>query len=180
LLAVAVSLIALSLAACSSSEETPSSDGSSSDTQTSNTQEAAVKTVKQDLVENADPNALTFADTEGDCAARASVEALGVPRLQELGMNVETGIAPSRTEPPLTKTEADELYAIYGRCADLKAKVADFLSAGGELAPGAAACVAERYEAAGLLRRSLFGADFDPALNDEIDQTLATATAACT
>ena len=139
-----------------------------------------MRTVKQDLVETTDPKALSFTDSEADCAARATVDALGMARLQELGMNLESGTAPARTEPPLTTTEADALYAVWGRCADLKSKVAALLSADGELSPGQAACVVDRYEASGLLRRSLFGKDFDPALNHEIDQTLAAATAACT
>lgn len=138
-----------------------------------------MQAVKQDLVHNADPNALTFTDSEADCVARATVEALGITRLRELGMNLESGTAPARTQPPLTNTEADELYAVYDRCANLKSKVATFLSADGQLSPGQADCVAERYESAGLLRRSLFGKDFDPALNEQIDQTLAAATAAC-
>lgn len=94
-------------------------------------------------------------------------------------MDPDAGMAATLTAPPLTTTEADQLYAIFGRCADLKSKVATFLSADGQLSAPEAACVADRYESDGLLRRSLFS-DFDPALNDDIDQTLAAATAACT
>ncbi len=179
-LAIALTLAAVSLAACSSSDETPSSSGSPKDREPPGDQESAVKTVKQDLVENDDPNALIFTDSEAGCAAGATVEALGITRLRELGMNLESGTAPTRTEPPLTNTEADELYAIYDRCADLESKVATFFSADGQLSPSQAGCVADRYLSTGLFRRSLFGEDFDPALNDEIDRTLAAATAACT
>jgi hypothetical protein len=130
-------------------------------------------------LDRSDPNAVDFTPAEADCMTGATVDRLGVARLEETGLDAADDEPPKLTEPPLTAEEADALYAIYGQCTDLTAKVAGFLAAEGALSPETADCVAKRYEASGLLRRSLFGAESDEALNRQIDDELTSATRAC-
>jgi len=140
----------------------------------------AVTILKQDVLKDNDPNGISVTDSEADCVARATVDRLGIVRLEQMGMEVGPGTAPTLDEADLTSAEKDALFSIFDRCADFTSKLAALLIAGAQLSQAEATCVAERYEQSGLLRRSLFSSDFDPALNDEIDQAFADATAACT
>jgi hypothetical protein len=137
----------------------------------------AVEVLAEGFAEGGDANGLAFDASEADCVARAVADGIATDRLQELGLNTTSGDMPELHEPPLTTSEADIVYGAYDGCTDLTVAVAVLL---GPSESGAdPQCVAQRYVDSGLLRESLFSADFDQALNDRIDAALADANTAC-
>lgn len=141
---------------------------------------AAVEVLTGIFAGQADPGAvLSFDAGQASCAAEAVVDALGVERLEELGLDLATGEPPTMAEPPLGTREAREVYGGIGDCIDLTARIAADLAAGGDLDEATARCTAERYLDTSVARDALAGST-DPELPAEIDAAVAEARAACT
>lgn len=123
-----------------------------------------------------DPNGLQFTAEEALCAAEASVEALGMERLVELGFDPEAADL-GGLDDTLTAAESDAMYQAIAGCIDLETQLAAMFEQSG-MTEDVARCVAQRYLDTGLAEQAIAG-DYDPALNEEIDAALTEATEAC-
>ncbi|MDP1820773.1 MAG: hypothetical protein Q8K58_12910 [Acidimicrobiales bacterium] len=146
---------------------------------------ADTATDEQRLVEavlvggSADENSIRFAEPDARCAAGRIVDEIPTERLRELGLDVGEGTGPELSQPPLTETEGDIVFAALDGCTDLVEQVGQALSRDAQLPTDRAECVAGRYRDSGVLRDSLLAAEFDPGLNERIDATILEAIAAC-
>jgi hypothetical protein len=139
---------------------------------------AAVEQLTGLFARSSDPTAiLSFDAGQAGCAAEAVVGALGVDRLEELGLDLATGEPPTLAEPPLGTREARAVYGGIGECIDLTSRVAEDFVAGG-LDEATARCAAEHYLDTATARDALAGSA-DPALPPKIDAAIAEARAAC-
>ncbi len=125
-----------------------------------------------------DPNAIQYTESEGLCTAERVIVALGVPRLEELGLDVAAGRSPVLEEPPLTVEEADQVFAAMGDCVDMSAQLEDMLVRG-NLNEDDAACVAEEFLATGLMRRTLLASTANQPAIEEVDAALGEAGDTC-
>lgn len=128
---------------------------------------------------DSDPNALKFSSEEADCTADAIVTELDVARLEELGLDLDEGVAPVLTQPPLTIEEGDIVFGAFEACVDLPSQIGASFAADPTLDEQGAKCVTDEYLASGLVREALLGGGFDQDLNDRIDATLADAYHTC-
>lgn len=126
-----------------------------------------------------DPNGLQFTAAEADCAAEKIADAVERPRLEELGLGVDSGVGPELSEPPLTTSEGDAVFAAYEACLDLPAQVTTLLKSGGSMTDDVAECVADAYVESGIMREALLNPQFNQEVNDRIDAVLAEAEAEC-
>jgi len=141
-------------------------------------QAAAVAATAKAFTAQSDPNGLQFSDAQGRCVARRVVDDLGMARLSKLGLDPVSGSAPQLVEPPLTKTEADQVFAAMGECVDLEAQVTALLVRGAT-PRSLAECIAHRYMASSVPRRAIMAADSDPAINADVDKAMNAASSAC-
>jgi hypothetical protein len=103
---------------------------------------------------------------------------LGVPRLEEMGLDVAAGAGPDMTEPPLTADEADAVFAAMDDCMDIESQLADLL-VDGNVAEDDAACIAEEFHASGMTRRTVLADDEHQPAAEEVDAALNDAGEAC-
>lgn len=125
-----------------------------------------------------DAHALQFDEDGAQCMARGVLEELGEERLEELGLDVAAGRGPTLASPPLEPDEADRVYELTGRCVDLIGQTAALFEESG-LATEEANCVAVEYARSGVLAEALSSEEFDPELNQRIDDAIDAAMAAC-
>jgi hypothetical protein len=141
---------------------------------------AAVEVIASDRDAITEPGALHFTADEAECMAGRVVTALGVNRLRDVGLDLENGLPPDLSQPPLNAAEADIVYRAMEGCLDLPAQLADlFIDGGTTTAAPTADCMAQRYLETELPRRALLAARHDPELNTEIQRFLTLAQAAC-
>jgi hypothetical protein len=125
-----------------------------------------------------DPNAVHYTDEEARCTAERIVRSLGVDRLVELGLVIDSATPPELVEPPLTEDEGDAVFAAIEACVDLEAQMMDVL-AGGDASESDVSCVVRQYLATDLPRRAILARGYDPQLNAEIQSTLEEAGRRC-
>ena len=110
---------------------------------------AAVDVIARDLL--AYPRAEFTSDEDPRCVADAIVDRVGLERLTELGLDIETDDAPTLWQPELTEAEGDVVYAAYDDCLDFESSDIDRFMADG-LSPGQARCASDAYRASGIPR----------------------------
>ena len=101
---------------------------------------------------NRDTAGVHFTRQESQCLADDVVEALGVERLETLGMDLAAGAAPVLTSPPLTTAEADTILASMVTCARMAQRLA-YTDQFDALPQSDANCVAEAYFDSGMAAR---------------------------
>lgn len=132
--------------------------------------------IAADLTDEDDAR-LQVTSQEAECMARGIVDALGLHRLTELGLDAEAATAPDVHEPPLTATEGDRVFAELDECLDFRARSIDTFAEG--MPEDQARCVADRYLDSGLLQESILRPERDPAFNEQVDALVADATSTC-
>lgn len=175
-----LALLLLMAAACGGSGD-ESDDGQDGAEDEATRRQSMLELVAGDIDAEDDPNALDFGPAGADCFAARVVDDLGVERLEQLGYDVETGASPSTAifAAQLGEEEQARLFGALGDCVDLPAVLSQVFQRDIALPAPQADCVATTYLDSGLLERSLFSSEPDPALNQEIDDTLAAATESC-
>jgi len=179
-LLAAAAVLMVTLGACSDGgddEDAAAEDDTTTTSTTAPDDEArAVELFVQQFGSYDDPNGLQFTAEEALCAAEASVEALGMERLVELGFDPD---APDLggLDDTLTAAESDAMYQAIAGCIDLETQLAAMFEQSG-MTEDVARCVAQRYLDTGLAEQAIAG-DYDEALNEEIDAALTEATEAC-
>jgi hypothetical protein len=110
---------------------------------------AAVDVIAQDLL--AYPRAEFTSDEEPRCVADAVVDGLGLERLTRVGLDIDTGKAPTLWQPELTEAEGDVVYAAYDDCLDFESSDIERFMADG-LSRAQAQCASDAYRASGIPR----------------------------
>jgi hypothetical protein len=131
--------------------------------------------IERGLEEADQENALHFTDDAAGCVAERVMRAISDDRLRELGIDEGFGLSTLRFDAD----EQDVAFGALQGCVDLVGQVAATIEEDGGLAEEQARCVAEGYVASDPFREAVFAADFDPALNERIDDALALAGQAC-
>lgn len=106
---------------------------------------------------------------EARCVAEDVVDDLGADRVEEIELRL--------VQPALTDDEADAVYEAFAGCIELVDQLTDSLADG--MTAAKARCGAEAYVESGLLRDGLLAEERSRQLNARIDETIATAAAAC-
>ena len=114
--------------------------------------------------------------------ARVVVDALGIDRLEELGLDIAAGAVPELTVPPMSETEGDVVYAAFDRCLDLTSRdVGNFTTAG--LSASEARSASDHYRASPLPRTHLLLRHHDSVphgdLHTRVEALWEEAQAAC-
>ncbi|MGH9258319.1 MAG: hypothetical protein ACRD08_00235, partial [Acidimicrobiales bacterium] len=110
---------------------------------------AAVEIVTEELL--AVPRADFRADDEARCVATQVVAEIGLDRLEEVGLDLETETPPTLWQPELTEAEGDMVYWAYDDCLDLARRdVEGFMTDG--LTEAQARCVSQGYRGSGIPR----------------------------
>jgi hypothetical protein len=128
--------------------------------------------------DSGDVNAVQFTPDEARCTAEAVVGALGVVRLQELGLELGAGSEPTLVEPPLTTAEADAVFAAITGCVDVEGQITDMLVRG-RVPEDDAECVARGFVDSGIIRRTLLTDEDHQPSADEVNGALSSAGLAC-
>ena len=144
---------------------------------------AAVEIVTAGLL--ATPRADFRADDEARCVATQVVAEVGVDRLAEVGLGLETETPPTLWQPELTEAEGDMVYGAYDDCLDLERRdVEGFMTDG--LTEAQARCVSQAYRGSGIPRVHMLepphGATLAPdrvAAHEDLDVYLDAAKRAC-
>ena len=144
---------------------------------------AAVEIITAELL--ALPRADFGADDEARCVATHVVAELGLERLGEVGLDLETETAPTLWQPELTEAEGDVVYGAYDDCLDLERRdVEGFMTDG--LTEAQARCVSQGYRGSGIPRVHMLepphGTTLGPdrlAAHEDLDVFLNAATQAC-
>jgi len=119
-----------------------------------------------------------FTQRESQCLADDVVQALGVERLETLGMDRAAGAAPVLTTPPLTTAEAESILASMVTCASMPQRLAytdDFDA----LPQSDANCVAAAYFDSGMAARVYFADDAHQPTMEEISTAFHEAAESC-
>ena len=129
---------------------------------------------------NALEGAVSFTDSEADCAATAIVEEFGTATLADLGYDPASGSMPNLDSlgPDLSVGDRGRWFDGIERCIDMPGQVSSLLEDAG-LSIGVASCVADAYVASGLIEEALMEGAFDPELNNRIEVVLTQAMADC-
>jgi hypothetical protein len=146
-------------------------------------QAAAVEIITAELL--ALPRADFRADDEARCVATHVVAELGLDRLEEVGLDLETDTPPTLWQPELTEAEGDMVYGAYDDCLDLERRDVDgFMSDG--LTEAQARCVSQGYRGSGIPRVHMLepphGETLAPdrvAAHEDLDMFLDAAKQAC-
>jgi hypothetical protein len=144
---------------------------------------AAVEIVAAELL--AVPRADFRADDEARCVATQVVAAIGLDRLEEVGLDLETETPPTLWQPELTEAEGDMVYRAYDDCLGLERRdVAGFMTDG--LTEAQARCVSQGYRGSGIPRVHMLepphGTTLGPdrvAAHEDLDVFLNAAKQAC-
>jgi hypothetical protein len=144
---------------------------------------AAVEIITADLL--AVPRAEFRADDEARCVATHVVAELGLDRLEEVGLVLETETPPTLWQPELTEVEGDMVYGAYDDCLDLERRdVEGFMTDG--LTEAQARCVSHGYRGSGIPRVHMLepphGTTLGPdrlAAHEDLDVFLSAAKQAC-
>jgi hypothetical protein len=125
-----------------------------------------------------DSAGLTFSRRESRCLADDVVDALGVDRLQGLGMDMAAGTGPGLTEPPLTTDEAEAIEASMITCARVVSRLAN-TRLFDDLAPDDALCVSQAYFDSGMARRVYFAPEGQRPSLEEVGAAIRAAGESC-
>jgi hypothetical protein len=145
--------------------------------------DAAVEIITAELL--AVPRADFRADDEARCVATHVVADVGLDRLEEVGLDLETETPPTLWQPELTEAEGDMVYRAYDDCLDLgRRDVAGFMADG--LTEAQARCVSQGYRGSGIPRVHMLepphGTALGPdrlAAHEDLDLFLNAAKQAC-
>jgi hypothetical protein len=165
------------MAACSAGDDAPASSAGSA----GSTDDArAVEVITSALT--AHPRAEFASQRDARCVAQAVVDALGIERLEQLGLDSDEQHAPELTVPPMTDADGDLVYAAYDECLDHEARDTESFTANG-LAESEARCAHERYRASDLPRTHLLLQNHDDVphedLHAQVEALWNDAQAAC-
>jgi hypothetical protein len=131
------------------------------------------------------PRAEFRADDEARCVATQVVAEIGLDRLEEVGLGLDTETPPTLWQPALTEAEGDMVYGAYDECLDLERRdVEGFMTEG--LTEAQARCVSRGYRGSGIPRVHMLepphGATLAPdrvAAHEDLDVYLDVAKRAC-
>jgi hypothetical protein len=112
-------------------------------------EDAAVDVVVADM--QAYPRADFRSDDERRCVAEQVVDAIGLDRLREVGLDVDQAGPPSLWQPKLTRAEGNAVYAAYDDCLDLEQRDVEAFMAEG-MSRAQALCASRGYRASGIPR----------------------------
>jgi hypothetical protein len=131
------------------------------------------------------PRADFRVNDEARCVATQVVAEIGLDRLEEVGLGLETETPPSLWQPELTEAEGDLVYGAYDDCLDLERRdVEGFMTDG--LTEAQARCVSHGYRGSGIPRIHMLepphGTTLAPdrvAAHEDLDEFLDAAKQAC-
>lgn len=144
---------------------------------------AAVEIITADLLMA--PRADFRKDDEARCVATHVVTELGLDRLAEIGLELETGTPPTLWQPELTEAEGDMVHEAYAECLDLERRdIESYMTDG--LTEAQARCVSRGYRGSGIPRVHMLepphGTTLGPdrlAAHEDLDVFLSAAKQAC-
>jgi hypothetical protein len=110
-------------------------------------EDAAVSIVAADM--EAYPRAEFRNAGERRCVAEQVVDAIGLDRLREVGLDVGQARPPSLWQPKLTRAEGDAVYAAYDDCLGLEDRDVEAFMAEG-MSRAQALCASRGYRASGI------------------------------